>query len=139
MGVPSADGEQVDSESFVTNRGVVQGDITSPLYFILALELILRRHDSFPGKGIPLADVMLHTLGYADDAALLDSGDDEGVERASRRVTSIAKGSTQDADMVISIAKTKVVHVREQEPATPTTAEEAKKVCKFTCPHHMYV
>ena len=111
--VPSADGKQVKSDTFTINRGVVQGDITSPLYFILALELILRRHDNFPDKGVPLAGVIIHTLGYADDAALLDFGDEEGIKRASLRVTSIAVGSTKDADMDISIAKTKVLHVRE--------------------------
>ena len=49
--VPTADGKQVKSETFEINRGVVQGDITSPLYFILALELILRRHDTMKEKG----------------------------------------------------------------------------------------
>ena len=39
--------------------------------------------------------------------------------------------------MDISIVKTKVLHVREQEATSATTPEEAKKVCKFTCPHHM--
>ena len=87
--VPTADGKQVKSENFNIDRGVVQGDITSPLYFILALELILRRHDNFPDKGIPLYGSILHTLGYADDAALLDFGNEEGIVRASARVTAI--------------------------------------------------
>ena len=39
--------------------------------------------------------------------------------------------------MVISIDKTKVLHVREQEPTSTTTANEAVKVCKFSCPHHL--
>ena len=90
--VPSTDGKQVKSKSFAIRRGVVQGDITSPLYFILALELILRRHDKFAGKGVPLGAVMVHTLGYPDDAALADLGDEEGIELASKRVTSIDKG-----------------------------------------------
>ena len=134
--VPSADdGKQVKSKSFKIRRGVVQGDITSPLYFILALELILRIHDNVPGKGVPLGSVIIHTLGYADDAALIDFGDEEGVRRASARVTSIEAGSKADADMVISIKKTKALHVREQEKHSKTTAEEANKLCKFVCPH----
>ena len=40
--VATADNKKVKSDIFPINRGVVQGDITSPLYFILALELILR-------------------------------------------------------------------------------------------------
>ena len=59
--VPSADGKQVNSDTFAINRGVVQGNFTSPLYFILTLELILRRHDQFPDKGVPFSDVLLHT------------------------------------------------------------------------------
>ena len=85
--VKAPDNKSVKSEVFDIRRGVVQGDITSPLYFIfLALEAILRRHDNKPGKGVKLADQIIHTLGYADDAALVDEGDDEGVERASQRV-----------------------------------------------------
>ena len=43
--VSSTDGAEVKSKPFPIRRGVVQGDITSPLYFILSLELILKKHD----------------------------------------------------------------------------------------------
>jgi hypothetical protein len=43
--VQGVDGKTVLSDSFAISRGVVQGDITSPIYFILALELILELHD----------------------------------------------------------------------------------------------
>ena len=135
--VASTDGSEVKSAIFEINRGVVQGDITSPLYFILALELILRRHDQFAAKGVPLAGTIVHTLGYADDAALIDCGDAAGVTRASMRVTSIAAGSERDADMSISISKTKVLHVQEQDATTATAPTEAVKLCKFSCPHHL--
>ena len=52
--VKATDGQYVFSETFPVRRGVIQGDITSPLFFILALELILRRHDDIKGKGVPL-------------------------------------------------------------------------------------
>jgi hypothetical protein len=32
------------SDPFPVNRGVTQGDVVSPLYFIIALESIVRRH-----------------------------------------------------------------------------------------------
>ena len=51
--VQGADGEVYKSQAFPINRGVVQGDITSPLYFVLALEFILRTHDKHPDKGLP--------------------------------------------------------------------------------------
>ena len=80
-------------------------------------------------RGIKLGQNTIHTLGYADDAALLDSD----ISTATDRVTSIAQGSEQDADMIISVEKTKAMKVCEQDEVTPTTNDEAKKVCKFTC------
>ena len=105
---------------------MVQGDITSPLYFILAREHILRLHDTRADKGVPLWQSIVHTLGYADDAALLDLGDEAGIQRASHRVTTIATGSRKDADMDISVSKTKTLHVRKQEEVSATTSRESK-------------
>ena len=127
--VNDTDGKVVLSDAFPINRGVVQGDITSPLYFILALELILKRHDTVTNKGVIFGALRVSTLGYADDAALLDNN----IETSTNRVTAIAQGSRKDADMEISIAKTEVMHVCPQGKTTITTAEEAKKVCKFKC------
>ena len=133
--VTDVDGKFARSQVFLMQRGVVQGDITSPLYFILALDLILRMHDSRADKGVPLGQMIIHTLGYADDVGLLDRGDAAGIARATERVTAIAVGSKADADMSISIPKTKVMHVRSQDQITSTTKDEARKICKFTCPH----
>ena len=75
--VPEADGKQVRCESFQIDRGVLQGDITSPLFFILALELLLTRHDTpTPGSGVSLADTLIRLLGYADDVVVAEPGDD---------------------------------------------------------------
>ena len=41
--VAGTDGKQIRSETFDISRGVVQGDVMSRLFFIMALELILRR------------------------------------------------------------------------------------------------
>ena len=130
---PGVGGENVNSRKFPIRRGVLQGDITSPLYFILALELILRKFDTRQDKGIPFMDIMLHTLGYADDLALLEEGDATGVSRLSDRVTKVSKGSRKVADMCISIPKTMTLHVRVQDEVSKTTAAEAKKICKFKC------
>ena len=128
--VTSTDGAEVMSEPFPINRGVVQGDILSPLYFILALELILRTHDNIPGKGIRFGGETVHTLGYADDAALLDTD----ITVATARITSISQGSKRDADMEISVDKTEVMHVEEQGRAAKASDAELKGVCK-QCPH----
>ena len=92
------------------------------MYFILALEALLRKHDSNPYKGVPFGGTTVHTLGYADDAALLDVRP----EVATERVTAIATGSKIDADMEISVSKTKVMHIRRQEKCSPVTDLEAK-------------
>ena len=127
--VKGTDGKRILSDGFDINRGVVQGDITSPLYFILALELLLKRHDTLTNKGVSFGSVTVHTLGYADDAALLDKNRDV----ATARVTAIAQGSMRDADMEISISKTKDMHVCRQGKVTKTTPAEAIKTCKFKC------
>ena len=129
--VEGIDGATILSDEFQINRGVVQGDITSPWYFILALELILRTHDTHRDKGVMLAGHNIHSLGYADDAALTDNK----LAVATERVTAIAVGSKQDADMEINVAKTEVMHVCHQDAAPKTTNAEAIKVCKYKCTH----
>ena len=129
--VQGTDGNTVLSDVFPVNRGVVQGDITSPWYFILALELILRRHDADARKGVMLLNENIHSLGYADDAALVDNN----LDVATDRVTNISRGSRKDADMDINIAKTEVTHVCEQDAVSRTTDEEARKVCTHKCKH----
>ena len=78
---------------------------------------------------------MLHTLGYADDVALLEEGDRCGMDRLSDRVTKISRGSKKDANMSVLIPKTMTLHVRQQDEVTKTTSEEAKKLCRYKCPH----
>ena len=113
-----ADGKTVKSEIFLVRRGVVQGDITSPLYFILALDFLLHTHDKVVGKGVPFGHTLVHTLTYADDAVLVDLGDASDINRATERVSKIALGSKDDADMSINVKKTKSMHVRSQDPIT---------------------
>ena len=103
--VLDTDGQYIKSKSFPIRRGVVQGDITSPLYFVLALHLILQRHDNIVGKGVEFAGTTIHTLAYADDAALLDTD----VSTVTTRITVIAQGSKSDSDMSINITKTETV------------------------------
>ena len=96
---------------------------------MLALELLLKKHDTNTNKGVIFGALRVSTLGYADDAALLDNS----LTVATDRVTSIAQGSRRDADMEISIDKTEAMHVCPQGSVSATTAEEARKVCKFKC------
>lgn len=129
------DGKYIKSDVFPIQWGVLQGDITSPLYFILALDLILHRYDARTDKGVTFGSLLVHTLDYTDDAALSDYGDKAGVKRASERVTEIVEDTKRDTDMTINKTKTKVMYVRAQDPISATSNEETLKVCKFVCPH----
>ena len=60
--VPDADGKKIRTDVFPIMRGVLQGDIMSPLLFILVLEHILREHDKGNAKGVPLGSFCcIHT------------------------------------------------------------------------------
>ena len=120
----SVGGDNINSEKFPIRRGVFQGDITSPLYFILVLEFILRKYDVKQDKGVSFMVIMLHTLGYTDDVTLLEEGEVADVKRLSDRVTEISVGSKKDTDMSISIPKTMTLHVREQDKVSKTTTGE---------------
>ena len=89
----------------------------------MAIELILRNHGNRSNKGVSLIGTILHTLGHADDAALVDLGDAVGVIRATQRLSRITTGSLEDVDIQIQIEKTKVIHVRRQDPITDITQE----------------
>ena len=71
------------SEPFDIERGVLQGDIFSPVSFIAGLDRIFRRHD-ISNSGVTVGTgentVCVSKLEYADDAALID----ENVEQATR-------------------------------------------------------
>ena len=87
--------------------GVLEGDVVSLLFFILAPEAILRRHDPVTtGQGVSLAEIFIRLLGYADDVAVTGEGDVEGVSRVENRVNCIADGSEKDADMKVNAEKT---------------------------------
>ena len=91
MRVRQSNGKMAMSEPFDIERGVLQGDIFSPVSFIAGLDRIFRRHD-ISNSGVTVGtgenSVCVSKLEYADDAALID----ENVEQASARVTSIVKG-----------------------------------------------
>ena len=133
--MPDADGKKIKTDEFVIKCGVIQGDILSPLLFILALD---RKHDNTSGKGACLntfPPTCVTTLGYADDFDLTDDGDEAGLVRDTDRESKIVAGSRESADMEMKIVKTKVLHVLPQDPVTETTNSEVVKESKFVCPH----
>ena len=133
--VRAADGTELYSITFPIRRGVLQGDIFSPFGFIAAFALVMKRHD--PGGGVSaLGQMVIELLGYADDAILADNT----TSGASSRITSICMGALEDADMVISEAKTVVMHVARPEAVTPIKEEDIDRFTKegkfgFKCSH----
>ena len=121
--VRGLNGKTIYSKRFEVRRGVIQGDIISPIFFILAMEQIFRQHDK-SGDGVTLSNHLhIGVLGYADDASMAS----ESVTMMSKRVTNISRGSKDDADMIINKKKTKTLQVMEQEKVAVSTVDEIKK------------
>ena len=97
------------SQPFNIERGVLQGDIFSPVSFIAGLDHIFRLCDcANAGKTVGEGNniVCMSKFGYADDAALID----ENAGQATARVTSLAVGSLDHVAMVISAKLRRVSH-----------------------------
>ena len=116
-------GCQEISEPFDISRGVLQGDIFSPVAFITGLMHIFETHD-IKNAGVTVGSapyqLTITSLEYADYAGLIDTS----VERASTRISAISSGSRNDASMTISIPKTKVMHIHKKVRVSETTDEE---------------
>lgn len=154
-----AAGKKVFSAGFPLNRGVVQGDIFSPVAFILALALVLCRHGQRSDQGCEqgaeagagcegviaeggseppegcnsFANLLLLLLGsmeYADDAALVDIEE----AAASLRVSRLEAGAKQDADMEISRPKTEVMHAQQQAQVSPAKPQDYAKITQCKAP-----
>ena len=129
--VKHTDGKSIYSEPFRVRRGVIQGDIISPVLFILALDQIFQANDE-SGDGVKAGSILrLRTLGYADDVALCE----ETVENMSKRLTDIADASIEQADMYPNISKTFTQHVhrRQDIDVTATEVAEVEKGYDFKC------
>jgi len=122
------------SDTFNISRGVLQGDIFSPVAFIAGLWKIFTAHDR-PQAGITVGcaphTVTVSSLEYADDAGLLDVN----VNEASERLSAISEGSRSDAAMIISIPKTKALHIHKTTQVTDTAEDEVAALkLKHQCP-----
>ena len=101
-------GSRSYSRNISIKRGVIQGDIPSPVCFLVALDKLLKDHGAL-GSGLIIREgLMLSELAYADDAALPS----KDASTASHRLTNLDVNAKSEAGMVISIPKTKVQHIR---------------------------
>ena len=121
--VRGIDGQTIFSEAFKVRRGVIQGDIISPVLFILALDQIMKKADK-NSEGVQCGRILcIKTLGYADDVALAE----EKVDAMTARLTAIGDTSWEEADMKINMAKTLSQHVFKREEIA-VTDEEAREI-----------
>ena len=128
------DGQYTYSKTFNIERGVIQGDIISPIFFIIVLDQLVQRYDK-SGKGISVGHIKeLRVLGYADDAAMCEMA----VEDMTKRLTEFADAAAQEADMTVKLVKTYSQHLQQQEKVRRATDEEIatktaeyKHVCEF--------
>ena len=128
------DGKFTLSKKFNIARGVIQGDIISPIFFIIALDQLVQNHD-LGGKGVSAGHIKeIRVLGYADDASMCD----EAVNGMTTRLTNFANAAQKEADMKVKLAKTFSQHVQPLQIIGKITDEEVeqrmrqyKHACEF--------
>ena len=127
-------GSRSYSRNVSVSRGAIQGDIPSPVCFLVSLDKLLREHGGID-TGIQLTeDLLLSDLEFADDASLPNVDTDT----ASSRLTHLNEKSIEEAGMSVSIPKTKSQHIRKRPKVSATTEEDIKnlppeKQFKFQC------
>ena len=130
--IKGPDGQFTFSKTFNIERGVVQGDIISPIFFIIALDQLVQHYDK-SGQGISVGHIKsLRVLGYADDAAMCEIT----VEGMTKRLTEFADAALKEADMKVKLAKTLSQHIQQQEKVARATDEEIMKktaTYKYEC------
>ena len=123
------------SRNIDVRRGVIQGDIPSPVCFLVALDKLLKDHGNPPNSGIQLTPALhLASLEYADDAAMPDTS----AATSSQRLTHFSEKAEEEAGMKISIQKTKAQHIRKLAKVSDTTEEDVSnlpddKKFKYEC------
>ena len=123
--IQEASGERKLSREIAIRRGAIQGDIPSPVYFLVALDRLLKEHGGTAENGIQLTpELILNDLEYADDAGLAD----KNVELGSPRITNLDTKANEEAGMSISVPKTKVQHIREKPSVSETTEDDIKNL-----------
>ena len=117
------------SEPFPINRGVLQGDILSPVLFIMCLNSIWMRSELPPDGWQITEDWLLSEISYADDIVLIETTTSTTQERLQR----LGDISLSTASMSISIPKTMHMTVVKAKKTSPTTLVEATEISKFHC------
>ena len=127
-------GHRTYSRKVNVRRGVIQGDIPSPVCFLVALDKLLKEHSQLD-RGLHLTPTLsIAELAYADDCALPGAN----AETTTSRLTNLDTHAKSLAGMVISVPKTKAQHVMIQPKMSETTENDItnlppEKQFKFAC------
>ena len=115
-------------------RGAIQGDIPSPVIFLVALDRLLKEHGGLH-MGLPITvNLTLTDLEFADDATVPE----KNTETASQRLNHLDRHANIEAGICISVPKTRVQHIRKRARVTETTEEDVANLppennFKFVC------
>ena len=127
-------GQRSYSRNISIDRGVIQGDIPSPICFLVAVDKLLKEHGCLD-LGIKLTDeVLFSDAEFADDVFLPT----EDVPTASYRLSNLQTNADKEAGMQISIPKTKNQHIMPTPKVSQTTEADvaalpAEKQLRFEC------
>ena len=101
---------------------MVQGDIISPVFFIISLDQLVQKYDK-SGTGISVGHIKdIRVLGYADNAAMTEWH----VEDMSKRLTEFSDAALAKADMKVKVSKTFSQMVCKQVEVGKITEQEIK-------------
>lgn len=131
--VRGSDGEDVFSSSFPIDRGVLQGDVLSPLCFIIVV-LWLVEATPWVGGGVGLMGEWVRDLWYVDDGVFAS----EDAKTGSEMLTAFAEVAEVQADMTVAASKTEAMHIGKPAEVGAVTVQDlqqltAQGVLKFVC------
>lgn len=128
----STDGKIRLSRTFNVARGVIQGDIISPIFFILALDQLIQTYDK-DGQGVAVGHInSIRVLGYADDVAMTETE----VADMTTRITEFADTAMEHADMKMKMSKTCTQILKKSGKTSAATVAEIQakmKKYKYKC------
>ena len=113
-------GQRSYSRKIPINRGIITGDIPSPICFLVALDKLLKDHGGLE-LGMKLTDeIIFSDIEFADDAALPT----DDTNTASGRLTNLQVKADEEAGMKVSIPKTKAQHIMPTPTVSETTEDD---------------